>query len=104
MSVPSVGSASIARSVDFMSDGCWSRGEFAAAFPASPRGRWGCGDVRGRGDVGTWGRGDGGDVAQLVEHRLCKAGVAGSNPVVSTNVTIRALPTAGSDLGREWVH
>ena len=26
----------------------------------------------------------GGDVAQLVEHRLCKAGVAGSNPVVST--------------------
>ena len=25
-----------------------------------------------------------GDVAQLVEHRLCKAGVAGSNPVVST--------------------
>src|SRR5437588_4633132 len=28
----------------------------------------------------------GGDVAQLVEHRLCKAGVAGSNPVVSTDV------------------
>jgi hypothetical protein len=26
-----------------------------------------------------------GNVAQLVEHRLCKAGVAGSNPVVSTH-------------------
>ena len=25
-----------------------------------------------------------GNVAQLVEHRLCKAGVAGSRPVVST--------------------
>jgi hypothetical protein len=28
-----------------------------------------------------------GNVAQLVEHRLCKAGVAGSKPVVSTLVS-----------------
>ena len=33
-----------------------------------------------------------GDVAQSVEHRLCKAGVAGSNPVVSTSVIRRLLP------------
>ena len=27
-----------------------------------------------------------GDVAQLVEHLLCKQGVVGSSPIVSTNV------------------
>ena len=47
--------------VHSMSDGCWSRGGFSARFLHPP-----------------------GDVAQLVEHRLCTAGVAGSNPVVST--------------------
>jgi hypothetical protein len=36
---PPPGSAAIARSVDSMSDGCWSRGEFSATFPASPWGR-----------------------------------------------------------------
>ena len=28
---------------------------------------------------------DAGDVAQLAEHLLCKQGVVGSNPIVSTN-------------------
>ena len=27
-----------------------------------------------------------GGIAQLVEHELCKLGVAGSNPVASTNI------------------
>ena len=35
-----------------------------------------------------------GDVAQVVEHRLCKAGVRGSSPLVSTNYI------AGNYLGR----
>jgi hypothetical protein len=49
---PAAVSAPVACSVDSMSNGCWSRGEFSATFPASP-----------------WGRGD---VAQLVEHLLCR--------------------------------
>jgi hypothetical protein len=40
-----------------------------------------CIPPRGRGDTGTWGHGD---VAQLVEHLLCKQGVGGSSPLVST--------------------
>ncbi len=55
-------SGAIVGSVDSMSDGFRSVEDFSATSPASP-----------------------GDVAQLVEHRLCKAGVAGSNPVVSTH-------------------
>ena len=42
----------------------------------------------------------GGDVAQSVEHRLCKAGVAGSNPVVSTVLKRRfALALSSSVIG-----
>jgi membrane-associated phospholipid phosphatase len=33
-----------------------------------------------------------GDVAQLVEHRLCKPGVVGSSPIVSTGSGSRARP------------
>ena len=46
--------------------------------------------------------GSSGDVAQLGEHRLCKAGVEGSSPFVSSfrkarrNATLRYLPTFGS--------
>ena len=34
-----------------------------------------------------------GDVAQLAEHRLCKAGVGGSSPLVSTSLRVRCAPT-----------
>ena len=33
-----------------------------------------------------------GDVAQLVEHLLCKQGVGGSSPLVSTNETTGRWP------------
>jgi hypothetical protein len=34
-----------------------------------------------------------GDVAQLVEHLLCKQGVGGSSPLVSTHVAAMVLET-----------
>ena len=39
----------------------------------------------GRAFVSFWFNQQEGGVAQLVEHQLCKLGVAGSNPVASTN-------------------
>lgn len=36
-----------------------------------------------------------GDVAQLGEHRLCKAGVRGSSPLVSTEFQPRTSASAG---------
>jgi hypothetical protein len=35
-----------------------------------------------------------GDVAQLGEHLLCKQGVAGSNPVISTNTRFWTFQSA----------
>jgi hypothetical protein len=110
-------SAPAACSVDLRSDGCW-RG-FSAAVPASPRdvgtrprqhgdagtrqhgdaGTRQHGDAgtegRGREDVGTRGRGD---VAQLVEHLLCKQGVGGSSPLVSTS----KRPGQPTSFDRQW--
>ncbi len=40
-------------------------------------------------------RGLDGGIAQLVEHELCKLGVAGSNPVASTSATLAALNESG---------
>ena len=42
-----------------------------------------------------------GDVAQLAEHRLCKAGVEGSSPFVSTHTTAdpAGLHTKGAGAG-----
>ena len=37
-----------------------------------------------------------GGIAQLVEHLLCKQGVIGSSPIISTNVRARAPEGAGA--------
>lgn len=42
-----------------------------------------------------------GDVAQLGEHRLCKAGVAGSIPVVSTRVQTPRTPRSAGPKKRQ---
>ena len=40
-----------------------------------------------------------GDVAQLVEHLLCKQGVVGSIPIVSTRAAV-GVKNAGKDIDR----